>query len=42
MCDDETLPIINKTKHSTQKTRGIQGTKWKDPRTRKQKNQLRR
>ncbi len=37
--DDETGPIINKPKHP--KKGGIQGTKWKDPHPRKQKNQLR-
>jgi hypothetical protein len=38
MCD-ETLPIINKPK--TPKKGGIQGTKRKDPRPRRQKNNLR-
>jgi hypothetical protein len=36
--NDETLPIINKPKHP--KNWGIQGTKWKDPRPRRQKNHL--
>jgi len=34
--NDETLPIKQKPKHP--KTGGIQGTKWKDPRPRRQKN----
>ncbi len=37
--NDETLPIKNKPKHP--KKAGIQGTKWKDPPTRRQKNHLR-
>jgi hypothetical protein len=36
--DDETLPIIEKIK--APKKGGIQGTKWKDPRPRRQKNHL--
>ncbi len=36
--DNETLPIINKTKHP--KKGGIQGTKWKNPCPRRQKNHL--
>jgi hypothetical protein len=39
-CVDETLPIIKKPKHP--KKGGIQGTKWKDPRLKKQKSHLRR
>ncbi len=38
--DDETLPIKKKTK-APQKKGGIQGTKWKDPHPRRQKNHLR-
>jgi hypothetical protein len=37
--NDETLPIKNKPKHP--KKGGIQGTKWKDPHPRRQKNHLR-
>jgi hypothetical protein len=38
---DETWPIINKPKHHPKTKRGIQGTKWKDPCPRRQKNHLR-
>jgi hypothetical protein len=38
--DDETLPIINKPNHP-KKRGGIQETKWKDPRPKRQKNHLR-
>jgi len=38
--NDETLLIINKPKHPLKKG-GIQGTKWKDPHPRRQKNHKR-
>ncbi len=37
---DETLPIINQPKHPKEKGK-IQGTKWTNPRPRRQKNHLR-
>jgi len=39
--NDETLPIINKPKHPEKKRGGMQGTKWKDPCPKRQKNHLR-
>jgi hypothetical protein len=36
--NDETMPIINKPKHPEKGA--IQGTKWKNPHLRRQKNHL--